>query len=224
VVFPLKNIILKSTKVFNKAKQLSTAPPIYSIISPGNSTTGRVEKRRRRVKKIFAVVEMICHSRRIGQILHHIILTRKYMKNAFTAFGRNWFNAPAARPARGLDIVRVAIALVLSVHAIHGLAFPANLTGFGQYLGSLGFPFGVVLAWALMFVQIGSSIALVLNRFVVAACIAHITILVTGIILIHAENGWFVVGAGRNGVEYSVTLITCLGAVLWAYWPKRQAD
>jgi putative oxidoreductase len=28
-----------------------------------------------------------------------------------------------------------------------------------------------------------------------------------GIVLVHAENGWFVVGGGRNGVEYSVVLI-----------------
>ncbi len=144
------------------------------------------------------------------------------MRSTFTLFRRNWFDAPPGNPVRGVDIIRIAVALILSVHAIHGLLYPANLTDFGQYLGSIGFPFGVALAWALMFVQLGSSIALVLSKFVVPACIAHIIVLLIGIILIHAENGWFVVGAGRNGVEYSVTLIVCLFAVLWAYWPKEQ--
>ena len=36
-----------------------------------------------------------------------------------------------------------------------------------------------------------------------------------GIVMVHAPNGWFVVGAGRNGAEYSVLLIVallCVGA------------
>ena len=144
------------------------------------------------------------------------------MEKTSTLFGRNWFDAPPGNPVRGVDIIRVAVALMLSVHAIHGLLFPAKLTGFGNYLGSVGFPFGVALAWTIMFVQLGSSVALVLNRLVVPACIAHIMVLLTGIILIHAEDGWFVVGPGQDGVEYSVTLIACLMAVLWAYWPKKQ--
>jgi len=31
-----------------------------------------------------------------------------------------------------------------------------------------------------------------------------------------------VVGAGRNGVEYSVLLLTCLAATAWAYRPGRS--
>jgi putative oxidoreductase len=31
--------------------------------------------------------------------------------------------------------------------------------------------------------------------------------------MVHASNGWFVVGAGRNGVEYSVLLLCCLTAI-----------
>ena len=145
------------------------------------------------------------------------------MSSTFTLFKRNWFDASPGNTVRGVDIIRIAVALILSVHAIHGLLFPAKLSGFGQYLGSVGFPFGVALAWTIMFVQLGSSIALVVNRFVVPACIAHIIVLLTGIILIHAEDGWFVVGPGQDGMEYSVTLIACLSAVLWAYWPKKQA-
>ena len=144
------------------------------------------------------------------------------MEKTFALFGRNWFDAPPGNPVRGVDIIRVAVALMLSVHAIHGLMFPAKLSGFGNYLSSVGFPLGIALAWAIMFVQLGSSVALFFNRFVVPACICHIIVLVTGIILIHADDGWFVVGPGRDGVEYSVMLIACLTAVLWAHWPKKQ--
>ena len=37
--------------------------------------------------------------------------------------------------------------------------------------------------------------------------------LAVGIALVHAPSGWFVVGLGRNGMEYSVLLIVCLVAV-----------
>jgi len=63
---------------------------------------------------------------------------------------------------------------------------------------------------------------LIFRRLVVPACIIHMVILCTGIILIHAPEGWFVVGPGRGGVEYSVILVVCLFAVLWAHWPQAQ--
>jgi putative oxidoreductase len=31
--------------------------------------------------------------------------------------------------------------------------------------------------------------------------------------MVHAPEGWFVVGLGRNGAEYSVLLIACLMCV-----------
>jgi len=47
-------------------------------------------------------------------------------------------------------------------------------------------------------------------------CIGEIIILLTGIILVHWQNGWFVVGATLGGIEYSVVLITVLIAILIA--------
>ena len=41
-------------------------------------------------------------------------------------------------------------------------------------------------------------------------------IYIAGVVLVHAREGWFVVGAGRNGVEYSVLLIACLPAIAHA--------
>jgi putative oxidoreductase len=35
----------------------------------------------------------------------------------------------------------------------------------------------------------------------------------TGIALVHSKAGWFVVGLGRNGSEFSVLLIMCLLAL-----------
>jgi uncharacterized membrane protein YphA (DoxX/SURF4 family) len=38
--------------------------------------------------------------------------------------------------------------------------------------------------------------------------------LAAGIALVHWPAGWFVVGAGRNGMEYSILLILCLAALI----------
>jgi len=35
-----------------------------------------------------------------------------------------------------------------------------------------------------------------------------------GIALAHFPDGWFVVGGGRNGMEYSVLLILCLVVIV----------
>jgi putative oxidoreductase len=134
---------------------------------------------------------------------------------------KKWLNAPASNSMGGLDIVRITVALILSVHGLHGLLSPAATNGFGEYLGSIGFPFGVALAWSVMIIQVACSAALLLRRLVVPACMGHIVILGFGIGLIHASQGWFVVGPGKNGMEYSITLIACLFAVLWAYWPRE---
>ena len=46
--------------------------------------------------------------------------------------------------------------------------------------------------------------------------------LAAGIALVHAREGWFVVGLGRNGVEFSVLLIGCLVALALAQEPTRK--
>jgi len=134
---------------------------------------------------------------------------------------QNWLITPSSRPDRSLDIVRIVVALVLSVHSISRI-IGGNVVGFGEYLGSIGFPLGVALAWFITLSTLAASIALVIRRLVAPACICHMIVLFMGILLNHMHDGWFVVGGGRNGMEYSVVLIACLFAVLWSYWPKKQ--
>jgi uncharacterized membrane protein YphA (DoxX/SURF4 family) len=128
---------------------------------------------------------------------------------------------------RGLTVVRIAAALILMIHPIGGLRDPAGLNDLGLYFGSIGFPFGVSLVWSAMFLQIACSVALAAGRFVVPACLGHILVLGTGIWLFHAPH-WFVVGPddvvgpGKEGMEYSVLLISCFISVLLAYWPQWQ--
>jgi len=69
---------------------------------------------------------------------------------------------------------------------------------------------GLPLAWAIKLSHVACAILLILNRYVRPAAFVTIPILVAGIIMIHAAEGWFVVGAGRNGVEFNILLISVL--------------
>jgi len=57
---------------------------------------------------------------------------------------QNWFNSPSIHPGRSLDIVRIVVALVLSVHSINRIIV-GDVPGFGEFLDSKGFPLGVGL-------------------------------------------------------------------------------
>ena len=109
-----------------------------------------------------------------------------------------------------------------------GMKDPTGLNDLGHYFSSIGFPFGVPLVWGAMFLQIGSSLALIARRLVVPACLGHFLVLGTGICLFHAPH-WFVigpdnvVGPGEEGVEYSLLLITCFFSILLAYWPRSDS-
>jgi putative oxidoreductase len=115
----------------------------------------------------------------------------------------------------GLTVLRVAVA---SVFVVHGVARMMNGTvgGFGEFLGARGFPLGVVVAWTLTLVEVAGGTAFALGFFVRPLCAWYAAQILTGIALIHWSAGWFVVGAGRGGMEYSVLIIACLVAVFLA--------
>jgi len=108
-------------------------------------------------------------------------------------------------------ILRIALAAVLFMHGIPSI-FTGAVNNFGnQYLNQVGFaPIGLPLAWAIKLSHVACAVLLLLNRYVRLAAFVTIPILVAGIIMIHAAEGWFVVGAGRNGVEFNVLLISAL--------------
>ena len=51
------------------------------------------------------------------------------------------------------------------------------------------------------------------GRWLRPVCMVYALQIATGIALVHAPAGWFVVGLGRNGVEYSVLILFCLAAL-----------
>ncbi|HEU4725815.1 MAG TPA: hypothetical protein VFU59_11025, partial [Candidatus Eisenbacteria bacterium] len=60
------------------------------------------------------------------------------------------------------------------------------------------------------------------GRCVFPIALLLVPIYVAGIILVHAKEGWFVVGAGRNGMEYSVLLVVVLLVLAAHHAPARR--
>jgi putative oxidoreductase len=106
-------------------------------------------------------------------------------------------------------LIRLTLACLI---AAHGWArwLAGGVTPFGAFLESEGFPAGFLLASGITAIEISGSLALAAGRFVGPLCLIYAVIYATGIGLVHAKAGWFVVGLGRNGAEYSVLLIVCL--------------
>jgi putative oxidoreductase len=125
----------------------------------------------------------------------------------------------ASRTTLALHIVRIGVAALLGIHG-YARAFAGAVAPFGGFLDATGFPAGLVLAWAITIFEMTASLCLASGRGVRLVAPVFIAILTTGMILVHGPEGWFVVGLGRNGCEFSVLLIVCLVALIVAA-PRR---
>jgi len=106
-------------------------------------------------------------------------------------------------------LLRIITGIIIASHGWHRL-----LTGgyepFGGWLTSQGLPFGLGLASGITFFEIIGSLFLVAGKKLPYICTIFILIYLSGLILVHLPHGWFVVGSGSNGIEYSVLLIASL--------------
>jgi putative oxidoreductase len=106
----------------------------------------------------------------------------------------------------GIVLLRLTLAAMLVIHGVYRIS-AGGVAPFGEFLGSRGFPAGAAIAWAISLFEVAGGALLAAGVFVVPISALFVLELLAGIWLVHAPNGWFVVGGGRNGVEYSVTLI-----------------
>lgn len=116
----------------------------------------------------------------------------------------------------GTLLLRFAVAIILLTHSVFGI-FDNGINDFGNlYLNQIGFaPFGVFIAWLIKLSHIIAAILLIINKYIKLAGFVTIFVLIMGIILVHFQEGWFVVGGGRNGMEYNFLLIIVLLAIMY---------
>ena len=119
------------------------------------------------------------------------------------------------------SLLRLAVSIILLIQGLGGM-FNNGVNDFGNYfLAPAGFgALGVPLAWAIKLSHVAAAICLLTEKFIKPACIITIIILISGIIMVHWKEGWFVVGGGRNGIEFNFLLIFVLLTIL--LFPSQQ--
>ncbi len=118
-------------------------------------------------------------------------------------------------------ILRLTLAGLLAAHGWTRL-LGGGVVPFGEWLQTQGLPAGFYLAAAVTGYEIIATLLYAAGKWVWPLSLGFIAIYATGLWLVHAPFGWFVVGAGRNGVEYSVLLIICLALTGFRAYRQRQ--
>ncbi|MFN2412516.1 MAG: DoxX family protein [Pyrinomonadaceae bacterium] len=118
-----------------------------------------------------------------------------------------------------LIFIRVVLAALMFIHGAARISF-GIVDDFGGFLSAQGFPLGFYLAWLLTIFELVGSVLLAAGFYTWIIAMLFAAHLAVGIYLVHVKDGWFVVGAGRNGMEYSVLLIASFCAIAYANYKK----
>ena len=123
------------------------------------------------------------------------------------------------KKSTALVLIRVVLAALMFVHGAsrisHGI-----VDDFGGFLGSQGIPLGFFIAWGITLFEIIGSVLLAVGSYTWVIALLFAAELAVGVTMVHWREGWFVVGAGRNGMEYSALLIASFLAVAYANYKK----
>lgn len=126
------------------------------------------------------------------------------------------------RKQLALTLIRVALAATMFIHGIARISHGA-VDDFGVFLNTLSFTFGMgfYIAWAITIFELVGGVALAVGYFAYIVAIIFALQLAMGIYLVHSKSGWFVVGLGNNGMEYSVMLIVGFIAIAISHYGKK---
>jgi len=118
-----------------------------------------------------------------------------------------------------LIFIRVVLAAVMFSHGAARIS-AGTVGGFGEFLGSQGIPLGFYVAWGITLFEIIGSVLLAAGFYTWIIALIFALQLAVGIAMVHYKEGWFVVGHGRNGMEFSAVLIASLLAIAYANYKK----
>jgi putative oxidoreductase len=118
-------------------------------------------------------------------------------------------NFPFITLSQSLIALRAAAGLMLAAHGAIRLS-AGTVNGFGEFLNSKGFMIGPAIAWFLTIFEMAGGWVMTTGYLVKWIAAVFIIEIAMGIILVHANNGWFVVGHQSGGAEYSVLILFSL--------------
>lgn len=112
----------------------------------------------------------------------------------------------------GLAILRIVTGFIFLTHGIPKLF--GGISGTAGFLGDLGLPVPGLAAWTLSVLEVGGGLLLIAGVLVTPVAALFVVEMMLGIVLVHAANGWFVVGAGQGGAEFNALLIAASLALM----------
>jgi putative oxidoreductase len=118
-----------------------------------------------------------------------------------------------------LILIRIVLAAVMFSHGAARIS-AGTVGGFGEFLGSQSIPLGFYVAWGITLFELIGSVLLAAGFYAWIIALIFALQLAVGIALVHYKEGWFVVGHGRNGMEFSAVLIASLLAIAYANYKK----
>ena len=121
----------------------------------------------------------------------------------------------APNPPLGLAILRVVTGIVFIAHGAAKL-FGGGVAGTGEFFANLGIPLAGVAAWVVTFLEFFGGLALLGGVLVVPIAVLLAIQMFVGIVLVHAQNGFFVIGPGQGGIELNLLLIAALLTLVFA--------
>jgi len=116
---------------------------------------------------------------------------------------------PAIKESHGATILRALMGIIFITHGAARLYY-GSVTDFGAFLDSQGLVIGEVIAWIITIGEIFSGGLLMVGILVRYLVLFHGIIIISGILMVHLPNGWFTVGHGQGGVEYSLLILAVL--------------
>lgn len=117
-------------------------------------------------------------------------------------------------PGLGQMILRIVIGVIFVAHGASKLFGEGGPGGLAGFLGSLGVPVPVLAAWLVTILEFVGGMFLIVGLFVLPTVLLLVVHMVMGIVLVHAQNGFYVIGPGQNGVEFNLVLIAGLLSML----------
>lgn len=118
-------------------------------------------------------------------------------------------------PPLGLAILRVVTAVVFIAHGSTKL-FGGGVAGTGDFFAGLGIRLPGLMAWVITLLECFGGLALLVGLLVTPIAILLAVHMLAGIVLVHAANGFFVIGPGQGGIELNLLLIAALLALVFA--------
>ncbi|HMV09575.1 MAG TPA: DoxX family protein [Cyclobacteriaceae bacterium] len=108
-----------------------------------------------------------------------------------------------------IALMRVVTALIFVIHATVRVV-GSTIDQFAAFLEDKGFSYGVLIVWCITIYEIAGGLLMAVGIFARWLAIGFMVIIVAGIFIIHAANGWFVGEHGTGGMEYSILLVAVL--------------